>query len=73
MTCGPGFRHVSELLTGFHVLGENTEVGSTCPLALGPSSNVSPSFTGNMDRHHYEMFTKFGDDGFLIHLDNARG
>uniref|UniRef100_A0A4X1SQC0 FAM20 C-terminal domain-containing protein n=1 Tax=Sus scrofa TaxID=9823 RepID=A0A4X1SQC0_PIG len=29
--------------------------------------------TGNMDRHHYEMFTKFGDDGFLIHLDNARG
>lgn len=28
---------------------------------------------GNMDRHHYEMFTKFGDDGFLIHLDNARG
>ncbi|NXU13761.1 FA20A Pseudokinase, partial [Pardalotus punctatus] len=29
--------------------------------------------TGNMDRHHYEMFTKFGDDGFLLHLDNARG
>ncbi|XP_057572564.1 pseudokinase FAM20A [Hippopotamus amphibius kiboko] len=29
--------------------------------------------TGNMDRHHYELFTKFGDDGFLIHLDNARG
>ncbi|CAI9163944.1 unnamed protein product [Rangifer tarandus platyrhynchus] len=29
--------------------------------------------TGNMDRHHYEMFTRFGDDGFLIHLDNARG
>ncbi|KAF7459905.1 pseudokinase FAM20A [Marmota monax] len=28
---------------------------------------------GNMDRHHYEMFTKFGEDGFLIHLDNARG
>ncbi|XP_004459547.2 pseudokinase FAM20A [Dasypus novemcinctus] len=28
---------------------------------------------GNMDRHHYEMFTKFGDNGFLIHLDNARG
>uniref|UniRef100_A0A8D0L8H0 FAM20 C-terminal domain-containing protein n=1 Tax=Sphenodon punctatus TaxID=8508 RepID=A0A8D0L8H0_SPHPU len=32
----------------------------------------SPS-SGNMDRHHYEMFTKFGDDGFLLHLDNARG
>ncbi|XP_071620586.1 pseudokinase FAM20A isoform X2 [Heliangelus exortis] len=28
---------------------------------------------GNMDRHHYEMFTKFGDSGFLLHLDNARG
>uniref|UniRef100_A0A672LSM4 FAM20 C-terminal domain-containing protein n=1 Tax=Sinocyclocheilus grahami TaxID=75366 RepID=A0A672LSM4_SINGR len=28
---------------------------------------------GNMDRHHYEVFTKFGDDGFLLHLDNARG
>ncbi|XP_061471610.1 pseudokinase FAM20A isoform X2 [Rhineura floridana] len=28
---------------------------------------------GNMDRHHYEMFTKFGDEGFLLHLDNARG
>ncbi|XP_063078006.1 pseudokinase FAM20A [Engraulis encrasicolus] len=29
--------------------------------------------TGNMDRHHYEIFTKFGDSGFLLHLDNARG
>ncbi|CAN9508629.1 unnamed protein product [Ophioblennius macclurei] len=29
--------------------------------------------TGNMDRHHYEMFTRFGDEGFLLHLDNARG
>lgn len=28
---------------------------------------------GNMDRHHYEIFTQFGDDGFLLHLDNARG
>ncbi|XP_069604797.1 pseudokinase FAM20A [Ranitomeya imitator] len=28
---------------------------------------------GNMDRHHYEIFTRFGDDGFLLHLDNARG
>ncbi|XP_040100339.1 pseudokinase FAM20A isoform X3 [Oryx dammah] len=28
---------------------------------------------GNMDRHHYEMFTRFGEDGFLVHLDNARG
>ncbi|XP_031416961.1 pseudokinase FAM20A [Clupea harengus] len=29
--------------------------------------------TGNMDRHHYEIFTKFGDAGFLLHFDNARG
>ncbi|KAJ8283919.1 hypothetical protein COCON_G00027690 [Conger conger] len=29
--------------------------------------------TGNMDRHHYEIFTKFGDDGFPLHIDNARG
>lgn len=28
---------------------------------------------GNMDRHNYEIFTKFGDEGFLLHLDNARG
>ncbi|XP_036395204.1 pseudokinase FAM20A [Megalops cyprinoides] len=28
---------------------------------------------GNMDRHHYEIFTKFGDDGFPLHFDNARG
>ncbi|XP_028331907.1 pseudokinase FAM20A [Gouania willdenowi] len=29
--------------------------------------------TGNMDRHHYEIFSNFGDEGFLLHLDNARG
>ncbi|XP_041432435.1 pseudokinase FAM20A isoform X2 [Xenopus laevis] len=28
---------------------------------------------GNMDRHHYDLFTKFADDGFLLHMDNARG
>ncbi|XP_075941428.1 extracellular serine/threonine protein kinase FAM20C-like [Anarhichas minor] len=27
---------------------------------------------GNMDRHHYETFEKFGTDTFLIHLDNGR-
>ncbi|TRY62390.1 hypothetical protein DNTS_006575 [Danionella cerebrum] len=26
----------------------------------------------NMDRHHYETFEKFGNDTFLIHLDNGR-
>ncbi|XP_072225158.1 extracellular serine/threonine protein kinase FAM20C-like [Leuresthes tenuis] len=28
---------------------------------------------GNMDRHHYETFDKFGNDTFIIHLDNGRG
>uniref|UniRef100_A0A6Q2Y409 FAM20 C-terminal domain-containing protein n=1 Tax=Esox lucius TaxID=8010 RepID=A0A6Q2Y409_ESOLU len=28
---------------------------------------------GNMDRHHYETFEKFGNDSFIIHLDNGRG
>lgn len=48
------------------------DVGCLCSLACWPSVLFHP-FSGNMDRHHYEMFTKFGDDGFLIHLDNARG
>ncbi|XP_031419802.1 extracellular serine/threonine protein kinase FAM20C isoform X2 [Clupea harengus] len=26
----------------------------------------------NLDRHHYETFEKFGNDTFLIHLDNGR-
>ncbi|KAJ8251200.1 hypothetical protein GJAV_G00218420 [Gymnothorax javanicus] len=28
---------------------------------------------GNMDRHHYETFEKFGNSSFIIHLDNGRG
>ncbi|NXS61838.1 FA20C kinase, partial [Brachypteracias leptosomus] len=28
---------------------------------------------GNMDRHHYETFEKFGNETFIIHLDNGRG
>uniref|UniRef100_A0A7N5ZTU5 FAM20 C-terminal domain-containing protein n=1 Tax=Anabas testudineus TaxID=64144 RepID=A0A7N5ZTU5_ANATE len=27
----------------------------------------------NMDRHHYETFEKFGNETFLLHLDNGRG
>ncbi|KAF3700436.1 Extracellular serine/threonine protein kinase FAM20C [Channa argus] len=26
----------------------------------------------NMDRHHYETFEKFGNESFLLHLDNGR-
>uniref|UniRef100_UPI00358F4C22 extracellular serine/threonine protein kinase FAM20C-like isoform X2 n=1 Tax=Myxine glutinosa TaxID=7769 RepID=UPI00358F4C22 len=29
--------------------------------------------TGNMDRHHYDTFEKFGNDSFLLHFDNGRG
>ncbi|KAE8611479.1 hypothetical protein XENTR_v10012467 [Xenopus tropicalis] len=28
---------------------------------------------GNQDRHHYETFEKFGNQTFLLHLDNGRG
>ncbi|XP_062341127.1 extracellular serine/threonine protein kinase FAM20C-like isoform X2 [Osmerus eperlanus] len=28
---------------------------------------------GNMDRHQYETFEKFGNETFLLHLDNGRG
>ncbi|XP_063282450.1 extracellular serine/threonine protein kinase FAM20C-like [Pelobates fuscus] len=28
---------------------------------------------GNQDRHHYETFEKFGNNTFLLHLDNGRG
>ncbi|XP_008294463.1 extracellular serine/threonine protein kinase FAM20C-like [Stegastes partitus] len=27
---------------------------------------------GNMDRHHYETFERFGNNTFLLHLDNGR-
>ncbi|MEE6512693.1 hypothetical protein FKM82_019854 [Ascaphus truei] len=30
-------------------------------------------FMGNQDRHHYETFEKFGNQTFLLHLDNGRG
>uniref|UniRef100_A0A3B5M4T0 FAM20 C-terminal domain-containing protein n=1 Tax=Xiphophorus couchianus TaxID=32473 RepID=A0A3B5M4T0_9TELE len=35
-----------------------------------PGTNWYP---GNMDRHHYETFEKFGNETFIIHLDNGRG
>lgn len=28
---------------------------------------------GNMDRHHFETFTAFGNDTFPLHLDHGRG
>lgn len=35
--------------------------------------HVFDFLTGNMDRHHYETFTDFGNETFLLHLDNGRG
>uniref|UniRef100_A0A8D0GUB4 FAM20 C-terminal domain-containing protein n=1 Tax=Sphenodon punctatus TaxID=8508 RepID=A0A8D0GUB4_SPHPU len=38
------------------------------------SQSPSETTSGrNMDRHHYETFEKFGNDTFLLHLDNGRG
>lgn len=34
--------------------------------------NFSFPSSGNMDRHHYETFEKFGNNTFLLHLDNGR-
>lgn len=34
--------------------------------------NLSSPTEGNMDRHHYETFEKFGNYTFLLHLDNGR-
>ncbi|XP_048248373.1 extracellular serine/threonine protein kinase FAM20C-like [Haliotis rufescens] len=28
--------------------------------------------TGNMDRHHYETFLDFGNETFIVHLDNGK-
>ncbi|KAM9780467.1 uncharacterized protein ACB057_016552 [Neosynchiropus ocellatus] len=34
--------------------------------------DASVSSQGNMDRHHYETFEGFGNETFLLHLDNGR-
>ncbi|XP_035824787.1 extracellular serine/threonine protein kinase FAM20C [Aplysia californica] len=34
--------------------------------------SVFDFLTGNLDRHHYETFREFGNDTFLLHLDNGR-
>lgn len=30
-------------------------------------------FIGNMDRHHYETFAAFGNESFIVHLDQGKG
>lgn len=41
-------------------------------LHIEDKHNLSSSTEGNMDRHHYETFEKFGNYTFLLHLDNGR-
>uniref|UniRef100_A0A3B3Z8T0 FAM20 C-terminal domain-containing protein n=1 Tax=Periophthalmus magnuspinnatus TaxID=409849 RepID=A0A3B3Z8T0_9GOBI len=36
------------------------------------TSHVHIFLADNMDRHHYETFEKFGNETFLLHLDNGR-
>ncbi|KAK3604508.1 hypothetical protein CHS0354_037990 [Potamilus streckersoni] len=36
-------------------------------------THIFDFLTGNMDRHHYETFNDFGNNTFLLHLDNGRG
>ncbi|XP_072916286.1 extracellular serine/threonine protein kinase FAM20C-like [Hemitrygon akajei] len=55
------------------------EVKQTAPYNSGTrlldliDMTVFDFLMGNMDRHHYETFEKFGNDSFIIHLDNGRG
>lgn len=37
-----------------------------------PNSLLCYGIVGNMDRHHYETFEIFGNNTFLLHLDNGR-
>ena len=50
--------------------GQTGREGSP-PRRMQAPSRLVP--TGNMDRHHYETFEKFGNETFIIHLDNGRG
>lgn len=56
--------------------GEHWALALSWPAGSSQSENgLFPSLCsiGNMDRHHYETFEKFGNETFIIHLDNGRG
>ncbi|KAK5608279.1 hypothetical protein CRENBAI_001569 [Crenichthys baileyi] len=36
------------------------------------TARENSKYISNMDRHHYETFEKFGNNTFLLHLDNGR-
>lgn len=36
-------------------------------------THIFDFLTGNMDRHHVNLFADFGNDSTLIHMDNGRG
>lgn len=61
---------------GHHTIDQEGERFPSPPPPTPPGSFVCFflfAHTGNMDRHHYETFEKFGNDTFIIHLDNGRG
>ncbi|KAG7257655.1 hypothetical protein CRUP_033324 [Coryphaenoides rupestris] len=41
-------------------------------LSVDATGGCGCSAPCNMDRHHYETFEMFGNDTFLLHLDNGR-
>lgn len=56
-------------------MSDTTQKAQTGRVSIGSVSYWCVLFgdTGNMDRHHYETFEKFGNETFIIHLDNGRG
>lgn len=54
------------------------DVISTAPYSSGPrlldiiDTSIFDFIIGNGDRHHYETFKKGGNEGMLLHLDNAK-
>lgn len=70
----------SWMTVGIHI-SQRTDVLYTFGLIALVWANFGDTFSstafslsaGNMDRHHYETFEKFGNHTFYLHLDNGRG
>ncbi|GFX19865.1 hypothetical protein TNCV_1434261 [Trichonephila clavipes] len=55
------------------VVRENSMYDNTKRLADIVDMAILDFLIGNMDRHHYETFKIFGNDSFILHLDQGRG
>ncbi|PRD21709.1 UNVERIFIED_CONTAM: Fam20c [Trichonephila clavipes] len=55
------------------VVRENSMYNNTKRLADIVDMSILDFLIGNMDRHHYETFKIFGNDSFVLHLDQGRG